>query len=142
MRDLAAGAFLLAIAAAIVWFGRDLPMGVGTRLGPGYVPRVLGILIGLLGIIIFVRALARHGERISPSNLKGVALILGAILLFTLLLPRLGLAVASVVLLFISSIAAPDFRIWQSVLFTICLTAASAMLFVWGLGMNVRIMPW
>lgn len=141
-RDMVAGAVLVLIAAALLWFGRDLPLGATTRLGPGYVPRVLAVLIALFGVAIFAKAMVVPGEPMSPWKPWRVGIVLGAMLIFAVLLERLGLAVAAVVLLLISSVAAPDYRPVQSAIFAVGLTVASALIFVLGLGMNVRIMPW
>src|SRR5687768_9569014 len=94
-RELVAGLVLVAVAIAAYWLGQDLAMGRMTRPGPGYVPRLLAVLIGLFGIAVCVRAWTT--ERTGPVrwNLRGVALILGSILLFALLLKGFGFGIAS-----------------------------------------------
>ena len=116
-RELIAGLVLVAVAVAAFWLGQDLAMGRMTRPGPGYVPRLLAVLTGLFGIAVCTRAWTT--ERSGPVrwNLRGVALILGAILLFALLLKGFGFGVASLALLLTASLASPDFKPIQAVLF-------------------------
>lgn len=141
-RDLIAGLVLILFAAALFWFGRNLAIGQATRLGPGYLPRVLAGLISLLGIIISTRALRCPGVPIGSANPVAIGFVLAAILLFGLLLERLGLAAAGVLMLLTASFAAPGFRPVQAVPFAVALTAFAIAVFSWGLGMNVRVLPW
>ena len=43
--DLVSGLLFAALGAIILWVGADYSLGVPSRIGPGYVPRLLGILL-------------------------------------------------------------------------------------------------
>ena len=45
-----------ALGAVILWVGADYPLGVPSRIGPGYVPRLLGILLAGIGLFLIVRS--------------------------------------------------------------------------------------
>ena len=50
LQDLLAGLLFAAFGAAALWFGQSLALGAATRMGPGYLPTILGwLLIGLGG---------------------------------------------------------------------------------------------
>src|SRR5690349_18506520 len=56
-RELTAGTCLLGIAALALWQGSDLELGTLRQMGPGMLPRVLAVLVGVCGIAIGVRSL-------------------------------------------------------------------------------------
>src|SRR3954470_11588494 len=104
-RDFWAGAFYVALALAVFWFGSGLALGTSARMGPGYFPTVLGAILALLGLASIVRSFLRPGEGIEPIAWKPLTLILGAIVLFGLLLDRVGAVLAFAVLIVVSAVA-------------------------------------
>ena len=62
-RDFCAGLIFLFFGALAAYIARDYPMGSAVRMGPGYFPYLLGILLALLGMVICIKSLMIHGER-------------------------------------------------------------------------------
>src|SRR5512133_3393077 len=93
-RDVLAG--LLYIAFGGLMFGGALRYRVGTvgDMGPGYFPRVLALMVILLGLVSLVRGFLVRGESIEGVAWKSLALVLGSCALFGFLLERAGLALA------------------------------------------------
>ena len=56
--------FGVAAVAAVV-LGRESSMGMATKMGPGYFPTVLGVLLALIGLALIVRAFLVRGQRIT-----------------------------------------------------------------------------
>ena len=54
--DLWAGLLFAGLGAVVLWVGADYSLGVPSRIGPGYVPRLLGILMAGLGLFLVVRS--------------------------------------------------------------------------------------
>ena len=79
--DLAAGLVFIAIAAAFAWAALDVRMGTLLRMGPGYFPLVLSVLLAALGALMLLRG-ARlwegGGRRVAPQ-LAGVTLRAAAV---------------------------------------------------------------
>ena len=48
-KDFAAGLMFIAFGLAALIIGSDYPLGAAARMGPGYFPRTLGILLITLG---------------------------------------------------------------------------------------------
>ena len=48
-RDVVGGLLVVAIGAGFFLFGRELEMGTSFRMGPGYFPTILSVLMMLLG---------------------------------------------------------------------------------------------
>ncbi len=68
-QDLGAGLVFLMIGGAGLYFGSDLTFGSSARMGPGYFPTLLSILIIAIGLAVGgARTDDRRGRRSSPSR--------------------------------------------------------------------------
>lgn len=135
-KDFWAGVLYAAFGgAAVVIAAGEYPMGTGARMGPGYFPIALGLLLLAFGLACLVRSFVRAGEPIGAIAYKPLALVTGATVLFGLLLPVLGLVVALVVLALVSAAASAQFRFdWRAAAGLVVLVAACALVFVTALG--------
>ena len=105
------------------------------RMGPAYFPTMLGLLLALIGLAVVLRAFLRPGPPVSSFAFRKPALVLGATVLFGLLLRPLGLAGALIVLVVLSAYASERFR-WPAVLaLGVGLAVGSSILFVQLLGL-------
>ena len=93
-RDFWAGAIYLTLAIAVIWIARDYQTGSSARMGPGYFPTALGSILAMFGVVSMGRSFLRSGEAISAIAWRPLTLVLGAIVLFALLLPRAGVLIA------------------------------------------------
>jgi len=59
-RDYYAGSLMLVIGAVTVWQGAGYRFGSLTRMGPGFFPVALGVLLALLGIAIAIGAVRKR----------------------------------------------------------------------------------
>ena len=143
-RDFWAGAIYLALAIAVIWIGRDLQAGSSARMGPGYFPTALASLLAVFGLVSMARSFVRAGAPIEPFAWKPLGLVLGATVLFGLMLDRLGLLIALPCLIVVSSLASrytrPDLT---SIAALIGLVAFCILVFVRGLGVPMPVIgPW
>lgn len=141
------GIIFLVFGLASVYFGRELGMGTAGRMGPGYFPTALGWLLAFVGLIDIVRAFTgRRSEAhdaIGTFHLKDIAIILGSVLLFGVLMRGAGLAVAAFVLVMLSAYASKKFRLGSTLLLAVGLTLFAVVLFVKLLGLPMPIPgPW
>jgi hypothetical protein len=134
-RDFWAGAIYLALAIVVIWVGRNYQQGSSARMGPGYFPVVLGSILALFGIASMIRSFIRPGEAIAPIAWKPLILVLSSIVLFGLLLDRLGLLIALPSMIVVSALASRNSRFdVTSIAAMIGLVAFCALVFVKGLG--------
>jgi len=70
-----------------------------------------------------------------------MVVIIGAIVLFGLLLPRLGLIIALPVLVVSSALAGDEFHWGEAMLNALILTVASWAIFSWGLSLPLPLWP-
>lgn len=98
--DQVSGLILAALAAWIWWLNRDFPVGTLSDPGPGYVPLLLAITLGGIGLMI-----AAFGSRsealqaIQWPEAGRAAVILIACAVATLALERIGYRLAIMVFL-------------------------------------------
>jgi len=142
-RDLLAGALFIAAGLAAVVFARRHPFGTTAAMGPGYFPAVLGWLLVALGVIAVARSLRPSRYRVAMGAVRArpLVLVLASVVAFGVALPRLGLVVASMVLVAASRAAAPGFRRVEVLVFGAALTLFCTAVFVWGLKMPMPLWP-
>ena len=140
-RDFWAGAIYLALAIAVIWIGRNYQQGTSARMGPGYFPTVLGSLLAMFGVVSIGRSFIRPGEAIGTIAWRPLVLILGSIVLFGLLLDRVGLLIALPCLIVITALASRHSRInVTSIAALVGLVAFCAIVFVKGLGVPMPLL--
>lgn len=142
-KDFWAGVMFLVVGAGFAYGALNYSFGNSARPGPGYFPFGLGILTALLGAFEIGKALlsrASDGD-IGAWPVKPLVIILAAVVLFGLLLPKLGLIVALPVLVFVASIPSGEFSWKEVVINCIVLTIFSWLVFVKGLGLTIPMLP-
>jgi hypothetical protein len=140
-RDFWAGVMFIAFGIAAMVIARDYPFGSAARMGPGYFPTVLGGILAAIGAVVSVQSLAIGGEKVGPWAWSALVLVLGAVLLFGVLLQYLGLVLCTFILIAVSSIPAHDKR-WKEVLISgVVLSALALGLFIYGLGLQFPVWP-
>lgn len=141
--DLAAGVMYLVVAAAFAVGAKDLRLGTAANMGPGYFPLAVSSLLALSGLIVIGRALSR-GEpsaRLAGWRAGKLSLILGAVIVFALLLPHAGLLVSTVALVLLSSLASDEFD-WRVALGNaVALAGIGAVIFIYGLSLPIPLAP-
>lgn len=143
-KDFWAGLMFLVVGAGFAWGATNYSFGVAARPGPGYFPFGLGVLTALLGAFILFESLVvetEDGDPIGPWAWKPLIVVVVSVVLFGLMLPRLGLLVSLPVLIAVVSLAGDEFH-WKEVLFnTIVLTIGSWVIFIWGLKLVIPVFP-
>lgn len=140
-KDFWAGFIYVAVGLAALWFGAEFRLGSAGRMGPGYFPKVLAVLLVGIGVLSLVRSFLAEGEPITTIAWKPLVAILAACALFGFALPRVGLPVALLLLCVGSAAASREFR-FEGVA-TAGLTALIAfcsIVFVKGLGVPMPLL--
>ncbi len=151
-KDFFAGLLYAVVGIAFAWGATTYNVGDGARMGPGYFPLILGIVLALIGGFVIFRALVVEtpdGDPIGKWAFKPLIFIILANLLFGILLggipslgvPAMGLIVAIVVLTFVSAAAGTEFKFIEVLILSIVLAAGSWITFVWGLNLQFQVWP-
>ena len=120
------------------------PMGSALRMGPAYFPSILGALVMILGAVVFFDSFFIEEDPPRPTDYRGLLWILGAVVVFGLLVGPLngGLIFACLALMMITAFGGYEFKWVESILNAIFLTVASVGIFHYGLGLPFRLWPW
>lgn len=140
-KDFYAGMLFMAFGLAALVIARSYPLGTAARMGPGYFPRILGILLLGLGALLSLSGCRSRGEALSGWRWRPLAIVTLSVALFCLTAPWLGLVLASLALVFFSSVADRAFS-WKEALLSGAIQAAIAVaVFVYGLGVPFPVWP-
>ena len=142
-KDFAAGVIYLVAGAGFGLGALNYKIGEAARMGPGWFPFWVGLLLALLGLVVAARALrpAAGSDPLKRPDLRAMAWILGAVVLFGLLLQPFGLVLTLAVLVIVSSLASHEFR-WKGALVnTVLLILFSTVVFIRGIHLQIPLWP-
>jgi hypothetical protein len=147
-RDAALAAILFGFGAVYLYAGSSLSLGKPGRLGPGFVPWLVGCGILLIAALITLRGLVswRKGavrEALSrpPAAWRSLICITGAVLAFGLLIRPAGLLIAASTAVFACTYAQKHSGLTERLLVALVLAGLAVLLFPVALGLPLAIFP-
>jgi hypothetical protein len=151
-KDFWSGLMFLGVGLAFAWGSTRYTIGEGARMGPGYFPLMLGVLLALLGLFITFQALVietEDGNKVGKWAWKPLAFVLAANFAFGVLLgglpslhvPAMGLIVAIVALTFIAALAGDQFKVKEIAILSLVLAVGSYLAFVVLLKLQFQVWP-
>jgi hypothetical protein len=151
-RDFFAGLMFTVVGIAFAWGATTYSVGSGARMGPGYFPLMLGILLGILGIIVIFTALTIEtvdGEPVGKIAWRPLGFIIGSNLVFGILLgglptfglPAMGLIAAIYALVLIAGLAGEHYTLKSSLILATILAIGSYVAFVILLKLQFQVWP-
>ncbi len=151
-KDFFAGLMFMGVGVAFAWGATTYNVGTGARMGPGYFPLMLGILLAFIGGLITFKATTvetQDGDKIGKWAWKPLFFVLAANFVFGILLaglpsfgvPAMGLIVAIYALTFISSLAGQEFNAKSVFILATILAVGSYVAFVWALKLQFPVWP-
>ncbi|WP_061931140.1 tripartite tricarboxylate transporter TctB family protein [Aureimonas sp. AU22] len=137
-RDLIAGLIFVAIAAGFAFEASNYDMGRAIRMGPGFIPMTLAILLAILGIAIIVSGMKKD-ERVerTPVPWKGILLILAALVIFGEFGSLLGLVPVVFIGTAIVALASARNTVVSALSIALCMSALCWLVFKVGLGITL-----
>ena len=142
-RDFWSAAMFVIFGLLFIVWSMDYQFGTAQRMGPGYVPTVLGALLIGLGVLVGLPTVKAGSvaTQVEKIGWRGLLVILGAVVLYAVLLPRLGFVAALVVLVILSAMASEEFA-WRETLISVAvLGVCSYLVFVRGLDLQFPVWP-
>ncbi len=143
-RDFWSGLMFLGIGVAFAWGATEYSFGTSARPGPGYFPFGLGILLALMGGLVLFKALtleSEGGDPIGDIAWRPLLIIILAIVVFGLALPRLGMAITLPITILLASLAGREFQLRDVLHSSVVLTVGSWALFILGLKLTIPLWP-
>ena len=151
-KDFFSGALFIAIGVAFAWGATTYNVGEAARMGPGYFPLMLGIVMALIGAIVLFTSLVvetEGGDRIGKWAWRPLFFIIAANLVFGVLLgglpsiglPAMGLIAAIFALTIISSMADGHFHTRNTLILSAILAVGSYVAFIVLLKLQIQVWP-
>ena len=151
-KDFFAGLMFLAIGIAFAWGATNYTIGEGARMGPGYFPLLLGVLLAAVGLFVTFEALVvetEDGEKIGTFAWKPLFFIIASNVVFGICLggipklgiPALGLIVGIYALTFIASMAGEEHKNKEVIVLATVLAIMSYLAFIVLLKLQFPVWP-
>ena len=143
-QDFWSGLMFVAVGIGFAVGATNYSMGSSARPGPGYFPLILSVIMALLGCIVLFKSLTietEDGAPIGSFAWRPLIVIVIAITVFGLALPRLGMFITIPLLLLIVDSAAGKFHWKEWLVMTVVLTAGSWFIFIYGLNLTIPLKP-
>jgi hypothetical protein len=151
-KDFFSGLMFMVVGIAFAWGATTYSVGSGARMGPGYFPLMLGILLALIGSVITFKALVvetESGDKIGKWAWKPLFFILAANFLFGILLgglpsfgiPAMGMILGIFALVIIASLAGNEFNLKGVLVLSVILAVGSYLAFVVLLKLQFPVWP-
>jgi Tripartite tricarboxylate transporter TctB family len=151
-KDFASGLMFTAVGVAFAVGARDYSVGTAARMGPGYFPMLLGVILAVLGLLVTLKSFGgklREGEAIGAIAWRPLAFIIGANLVFGVLLgglpsiglPAFGLLPAIVALVLLASLGGQEFKLREVLVLSAILAVGSWLTFVKLLNLPFQLWP-
>ena len=152
-KDFFSGLMFMSVGTAFAWGATTYSVGSGARMGPGYFPLMLGVLMAVLGAAITFKSLVLEtegGDKIGKWAWKPLIFIILANFVFGVLLaglpsldiPAFGMIVAIYALTFIASMAEEGWKVKNTFILATILAIGSYLAFVFLLKLQFPVWPW
>ncbi len=151
-KDFFAGLMFMGVGLAFAWGATTYKVGTAARMGPGYFPLMLGVLLAIIGTVIIFNALvakAKGGDKIGKWAWRPLFYIIAANVAFGILLtglrgiglPAFGMIVGIYVLTFIVSMAQAGSKFKPTLILATGLAVGSYLVFVKALALQFPVWP-
>jgi hypothetical protein len=140
------------VGASFAYGATHYNIGTGGRMGPGYFPLLLGVILAILGGAIMFKALVvetQTGDKIGKWAWKPLFFIITANLLFGILLgglpslgiPAMGLIAAIFGVTIVASLAGDTFNLKEVLILSVVLSIGSYLAFIMLLKLQFPVWP-
>lgn len=140
-REFVSGLMLVGFGLAALLIALNYKMGTAFRMGPGYFPVVLAILLIAIGIVVALSALRSDEGKLPRLAWRPLFVVTGATALFGLIINGAGLLLTTLALVVASRLARPGYPWLETAILSIALSALCAGVFYFGLRIQMPLLP-
>jgi len=151
-KDFYAGLLFMLTGGSFAWGATSYQLGTSARMGPGFFPMMLGLLLAVLGAVMMVRCVwhrAGSSEKVGRWAWRPLIFIIVANLIFGVALgglpslgvPAVGLIAGIYMLTFTACLAGDSFNLRETALLASVLAALSYVAFVLLLKLQLPVWP-
>jgi hypothetical protein len=151
-KDFFAGLMFMVVGIGFAWGATTYNVGDAARMGPGYFPLMVGILLGLVGAAVVFESLVvetEDGEKIGTWAWKPLFFVIAANVIFGICIggirplgiPSMGLIVGIYALTFVAALAGDEFKAKEVAILATALAVLSYVAFIWALKLQFPVWP-
>lgn len=143
-KDFWSGLMFLVVGLGFAWGATEYSFGSSARPGPAYFPFGLGILLAIMGALVWFASITvetEDGDRIGSIAWKPLIIITGSVVMFGVILPRLGMVLSLPLLIIVAALAGDEFHWKDALVNVVILTLGSWLIFIKGLNLIIPLWP-
>src|SRR3546814_3008949 len=140
-KDLQFGSSLIGVGLLGLLAASGLPAGSLLRMGPGWVPDALCVLLGLLGAALVANGFLRDKAPPEGIAIRPMIFVFSSVAFFALFIDVLGLPLSVFGTILLASAADYETRLLEAVGAALLLAVVCTLIFVGGLGMAIAVLP-
>ncbi|MBL0143041.1 MAG: tripartite tricarboxylate transporter TctB family protein [Betaproteobacteria bacterium] len=141
-RDFWSGVMFAGVGSLFAGIGYTYKLGTAARMGPGFFPFYLGLMLVFVGVLILLASLrGAEGHKVDKFHWGPLFWVLSSICVFGVLLKLTGALVGGVALVFGASLGSGEFKMREVVWLAIGLSIFCAVIFVGGLKLPIPMCP-
>ena len=147
-KDYYGGALMILIGLATVVASTNYHIGELARMGPGYFPCAVGVLMAITGVLIAISAddnaesTVAVGHSHGVPDMRGAICIVVATLAFLFLGEYTGLLPATFAIVFISALGDRMNTVKQAFILSLGMCAIAIVVFWWLLQLQIPLLKW
>lgn len=145
-RDYYGGALMFLIGAGAAYEGVGYKLGTLSKMGPGYFPTAVGVVLAAMGVLIALgaRRAAKTAavEEYQPPEWRGWICIMASIVAFVVLGRWGGLVPAVFAVVFISAMGDRQNTWKNATLLSLAMVFVAVVVFWWALRMQFPLFRW
>jgi len=142
LADAILAVIVIVVGGVVLYIALGYRPGTTAQMGPGYLPRAMGVILLGLGGILLMRSLRAVGDSLPVFELRSVVFVTLGVLSFAFLVRRVGFVPAVMAATILSSFANPNIKLLHTLLLSVGLAAMTSAIFVWGLKISAVYFRW
>jgi len=132
----------MGVGIVTVGISAGYPIGTTMRMGPGYFPRYVGILLSVLGGVITLSSLRVEGEEIRRFGWRPIVMLSLGFIVFAWAIDRVGFVPSMAAMIVCSMLAGRKFKWLEVLVMCVVLITGSVALFIYGLKLPLSLFWW
>ena len=141
-RDFWSGVMFMGVGAFFAGIAYTYKLGTAARMGPGFFPFFLGLILIVVGVLVILASLkGEQGHKVDKFHWIPLFWVLGSICVFGVMLKLTGVLFAGLALVIGSSFGSGEFKTREIVWLAVGLSIFCAAVFVGGLKLPIPMCP-
>ena len=143
-KDFWSGLMFVVVGLGFAWGATNYSFGTSARPGPAYFPFGLGILLAIMGALVWFASITvetEDGDPVGSIAWKPLIIITASVVMFGFILPKLGMLLSLPLLIIVASLAGDEFHWKDAIVSVVVLTLGSWLIFIKGLSLVIPLWP-